>query len=146
MSKSEPKLFTTRQIADMLGLGTERAAMQRVINVIAEFEISHVKSKGTVKCGKSKRFKPSYRQFDIDAVNEVRRRLLEKAAGRQKKGRPAIGIAASDANKGMHDEEGTEFLKAVDKFKTETRCQIIKVSDYLAIAKSLGYRKQMSNV
>jgi len=41
----------------------------------------------------------------------------------------------------IYNDDDTEFLMAVDKYKTENKISFLHVTEYLAILKSLGYIK-----
>jgi hypothetical protein len=40
-----------------------------------------------------------------------------------------------------YSEDEVEFLRAVDRYRTKTGHLVLAVHEYLAVAKSLGYRK-----
>ena len=128
-------LYTTGEIAEMLDID-----LSRVCYVVEYYNVKE-KRRGkmvVVKGSPAGRYDKRCRLFDLLEMDE-RKRLRKKTPSiRFADGKSQTAIAAA---KGMHDEEGTEFLKTVDKFKTDNRVRILRVSDYLMILKSLGYRK-----
>jgi len=45
------------------------------------------------------------------------------------------------SNGDIYTEEEVEFIRAVDKFRREHNTPFLAATEYLEIAKSLGYRK-----
>jgi hypothetical protein len=52
-----------------------------------------------------------------------------------------VVLAASDPNNGDYTPDELEFLKAMDWFRRENRRPFPTLREYLAVLKSLGYRK-----
>lgn len=119
-SKAKPILYDIKTIAEMLGV---KKHIVRYAIKSAKIDQAGVKRRAG---GHHKT-----RVFDIAAVNKIRDRLL----------RGDRRCTRTDADRGQHGPEATEFLTACDKYKRHNRIRRMKISDYLAVFKSLGYRK-----
>jgi hypothetical protein len=52
-----------------------------------------------------------------------------------------LGKAHGTDNKAIYTDEETEFLIEVDRWKQRTKTRFPAATEYLAIARTMGYRK-----